>query len=261
MSFSIDASGAARVLDQVNQRVVLFEPGRPPHTIALPADTCQDIETDLHGNTIVLDRLSTASLVLIDSQGNTKHSIPIVGDKIPEGGLVTGMFARSDGLWLEVEHRELVRIADAEGAPDPARPSVPGRFSGDGRSALLAGISGGTNIQLNASPIASGGISFSASIAFPARISGIHALECDAAGRIFIAASTLLEGPPPTFELLEAHTYVVALSPNGRELGRIEISPLISPLEQFRPIRVGPDGSIYELVPGEDGVRIERYTL
>jgi hypothetical protein len=260
MSFVMDARGRIHVLDQVNSRIQIFEDGKEPRSVALPSDTYQDIEIDKKGNTIVLDRLVTASIAFIDPEGRVDHTVPLVGPGIPEGGGVTGLFARDDGVWVEVEHKSAVRVADPSGAPDKERPIVPGRPSYDGGARLYAELAGPESASVSILP-ASGaaGQSASASVSFPMRAFGLHALESDAEGRVYLAANLYREEEAAPFRVLEERETMVVLSRNGGEIGRVELAPPTGPEEQFRPIRVGPDGAIYQLICRERGGTIERF--
>ena len=116
------------MLDQVNARLQIFDKDKPPRVVSLPSDAFQDIALDAKGNPIVMDRLATGTVAFLGANGDIDHTVPIVGPGVPEGGVVTGMFARPDGVWLEVEHGTLVRVALPNGEPDPDRPAVRGRF-------------------------------------------------------------------------------------------------------------------------------------
>jgi hypothetical protein len=140
MSFVIDDKGRYLVLDQVNSRIQVFEPGRPAQSISLFGNTFQDLILDGNGNRLVLDRLGSASITRLDPDGKYLGEIDLIGPHIPEGGVITGMFAKEDGIWIEVEHRRMVRVADADGNPDPDRPTVAGRFTADGRWLLTAAL-------------------------------------------------------------------------------------------------------------------------
>jgi hypothetical protein len=259
MSFTLDARGRIHVLDQVNSRIQIFEKGKEPRSVALPSDTYQDIEVDARGNTIVLDRLVTGSIAFIDENGSVSHSVPIVGPGVPEGGGVTALFARDDGVWVEVEHTSSVRVADASGAPDKERPVVRGRPSADGSARLTAALDGPSGASVEVASMRGAEEPVRASVSFPMRVHGLHALESDASGRVYLAANLLREGGAPAFEVLEEREVVVVLSPRGVEIGRFDIAPPQGPEEQLRPIRVAADGSIYQLVCRERGATVERF--
>jgi hypothetical protein len=259
MSFAMDARGRIHVLDQVNSRIQIFEKGKEPRAVPLPSDTYQDIEIDSRGNTVVLDRLVTGTIAFIDDAGTISHSVPIVGPGVPEGGGVTALLARADGVWVEVEHTTSVRVADASGAPDRERPIVQGRPSADGSARLSASLAGPSGASVGVASVAGTADPVQASVAFPMPVVGLHALESDQQGRVYLAANLLREGPAPAFDILEEREMVVVLSRAGLEIGRFDIAPPQGPEEQLRPIRVAADGSIYQLVCRERGATVERF--
>jgi hypothetical protein len=53
------------------------------------------------------------------------------------------------------------------------------------------------------------------------------------------------EAPP--YSVLEEREVVVVLEASGREVDRLELPPLDGPDEQFRPVRLGADGALYQL--------------
>lgn len=261
MGLSIDARGRMHVLDQVNSRIQIFEPGKPPRVLPLPADTYQDIEALPSGGTAALDRLGTKTIAFYDASGELKHTVPIASAGVFDGGEVTGMFARPDGVWIEVEHSAFRRVTLADGTPDPEHLAIGGRLTPDGRSAVIAALQRPFNAVVRADSIESGGAIFETTVTFPIPIFMLHALEFDGAGRIYLAANLVREDEAPPYAVLEDREVVVVLAPNGSEIGRVEIAPPQGPDEQFRPIRVGEDGSIYQLVAGEEAATIEKYSL
>jgi len=261
MSFAIDGRGRVHVLDQLNTRIEIFEPGHEPRVVALPSDTFQDIDVDARGRVVAVDRLATQTVAFLDDSGQLDHTVPLDGPGVPEGGAVTALFTREDGTWIEVEHKELVRIADASGEPDPDRPAVAGRFSADGSSLLRAGIEGPSSVRVTSQPASGHGAAMTASLAFPMSVLAVHALESDRQGRIYLAVNLIRESEQAPFDVTDERETVVVLAKDGRELGRVDIAPPQGPEEQFRPIRVGDDGQIYQLVCNETGATIERFSL
>ncbi len=115
MSFEVDASGRVFVLDQVNSRIQVFQDGRAPRSIPLPSDTFCDIAADEDGRLAVLDRQAGDELLILDESGRVESQLQLSGKEIPEGGLVTALFSRTDGTWVEVNNEKLVRVADEDG--------------------------------------------------------------------------------------------------------------------------------------------------
>lgn len=257
MAMAIDSSGRIHVLDQVNGRIVIFEAGKATQSIALPHGAYQDIALDARGRVAVLDRLRTASVALLDDSGAVAHTIPIVGKGLVEGGASTALFAFDDGVWIESEHQQLVRVGDMSGNFDRTRPSLAGRPSLDGRTLVRAALAGPASVAVSGFAIDGG--EWLAQLDFELPITSIRALESDAAGRIYLAAYLVREQTVAPFAVAEERQVVVVLSPTGAELSRVDIVAPKTPEEQFRPIRVGSDGSIYQLVCHDEGVTIERF--
>ncbi len=132
-SFAVDARGRAFVLDQVNGRVQIFEPGLKPRSVPLPGDTYQDVALRSDDGIVLLDRLTKETVAFADASGKVTHEIRLQGEGVVEAGDVTGLFQRNDGTWVEVKHANLVQIADADGAPLEDRTIVQGRMAADGK--------------------------------------------------------------------------------------------------------------------------------
>jgi hypothetical protein len=255
MSLAVDGTGAISVLDQVNSRVEVFAPGRAPRAIPLPADTFQDLALAPAGGLVALDRLARRSLAWIDERGGLQRELPLVGPGVPEGGAVTGLFVRDDGAWVEVEHRSLVRIADASGRPDPARTVAPGRLAADGHVALRAARAGrDAAVVVTAPRVAPDETTLLAQPTFPYPLLQITALESDRAGRVYLGA-VIAEDPPGAGAEFEV---VVVLGRDGAEAARLTLPPRRGPEEQLRPLVLGADGAVYQLACEADAAVIRR---
>ncbi len=262
MSFVVDDSGRVVILDQVNSRLQVFDPDMKPATIDLPADSYQDIAADADGNPVLLDRLARRSVEIYSPDGKLIQKIALEGKGVPEGGGVTGLFYRTDGIWVEVEHTRLVRVADADGRPDSRRPVMPGRFSKDGNRILSASRSGRQSAELMSWPAADPNSApvLLARLQFDFHLAAINALESDASGRIFLGALLINERPAPPHDITAAGEEIVLLAPDGSIGKRIRLPVNSGPEEQFRPIRLGADGKLYRLRCTSDGAILERWT-
>ncbi len=260
MSFEVDELGRAFVLDQVNSRVEVFEPGREPRTIALPGDTFQDLALAKNDGIILIDRLTTGSVAYVDKTGKVSHEIAVAGQGIEEGGDVTAMTSRSDGVWLEVKHANLVRVADADGNPLEDREIVQGRFAADGVSVMRASRSGShaafVSVKSPDKPVTA-----LARVSFDLTIHEILGLETDKSGRIFLGVGLIEESQNPPFDILRSSELVVVLGANGAELARVEFPASTGPEESFRRIRLGADGSLYHLGFDEQGATLAKVQL
>lgn len=258
MSFAVDARGRAFVLDQVNGRVQVFEPGAEPHSIPVPGDTYQDVALRKDDGLVLLDRLSKESVAFADARGKVSHEIPLQGEGIAEGGDVTALFQRDDGTWVEVKHANLVKIADADGAPLEDRTIVQGRFGAEG-SVLRASKSGERAAFV--AERTERGVTPLAKVSFDLPVWQLLELDTDRRGRVFLGASLLEEAAAPPFEVLDAREVVVVLDKDGTELSRLELPASTGPEESFRRIRVGADGALYHLAYDERGATMRRFAL
>lgn len=262
MSLWVDAEGRLLVLDQVNMRVQVFEDGKAVRSVGLPTDTVQELVLDGKGDILAMDRLAERSVLNLDAEGKIRNEVALEGPGVPEGGGVTGMFWREDGLWVEVEHRGLVRIMDAQGNPDPNRPDLPGRISADGQFLVHAALEGPNSVVVLFRPMAAQGeLQPLARIGFPLQILHIVSLDTDMLGRIYLAAHLVRFRQVDPFDAELEALLMVVLGPDGRELGRIPLKVPPLPEEQFRSIFVTPDGVIYQLLLTEEGARVYRYDL
>lgn len=263
MGFVVDAAGRAAVLDQVNSRVLMFAGGKQVSAIGLPADSYQDLQLDQDGNLVLMDRLARRSVELFDSRGRPIARVDLEGSGVPEGGGTTGLFLRDDGVWVEVEHERLVRVADARGRPDPDRPQVNGRFSADGVLLLSAVREGRNQAVVLARPAAAPGElpRLFSRVWFSLPILHLLALESDMAGRVRLAARLARFEDKAPFGVLEDRVEAVLLGPDGAEIDRVQLPAPRGALDQFRTLRLSPDGVLYHLYYDESGVSLRRMVL
>jgi hypothetical protein len=257
MSFVVDERGRALVLDQVNSRVQIFETGKQPRSVQLPGDTFQDLAVTASDGIVALDRLTTASLAFVDSSGKLTHEVGLEGKGVPEPGQITGLFQRDDGTWVEVNHANLVRVADGEQNADLERPILQGRPTADGTAILRASRSGDRAVYV-AEKRGDRPVQALARIEFDMPVYQLLALETDRRGRIFLGASLLEERAVEPFDVLRSSEQVIVLAANGAELSRIELPETHDADESFRRIRVGGDGFLYQLTTGRDGATLWR---
>lgn len=254
MSFAIDDAGLVHVLDQLNERISVFDPisGTPARVIPIGSDTVQDLVLDPAGGYALLDRLVARDVKFIDGSGVLRTSVPIVGPNVPESGVVTALFAAKDGFWVETDHEKLVRIALPGGVPDPLRPTLDGRRFG--ASPLLRAARDPAGYAV-VSAVGSGG--FLARVPFTAPVLELKALESDGL-TTFVAAHVGRETQSAPFQLFDEKLVVVALDGAGGEVGRFELPEPIGPEEQFKSIVLSPKGELHQLHVGATGASIRR---
>lgn len=257
MSFAVGASGDVYVLDQVSARVVHFAAdGAMIGEIPLPGDTFQDVEVAPDGRVLVLDRLVRQSVLIIDEVSGATTELPIAGDGIPEGGAVTALLSRRDGVWLEVEHRRSVRVLDDQLAPC-VRSSLPGRPSartGRGLVARLDG-SGGAEVALVA---ADGAVEQRIQVVADGPIARIAWVEDDARGALFVAVH-VVRYDATGLDVVEEHTEGHVYADTGERLARFSSPHVITEWEQLRELDLGDDGGLYQLAILPHGPQVLRF--
>ena len=260
-SFLVDEAGRAFVLDQVNLRIQVYEQGRLKRSIPLPADTFEDLALMPNGNVAVLDRLSRRTVRLMDARGQLVSEVNLEGPGVGEGGAVTGLFARDDGLWVEVAHGRLVRITDASGQADPQRPWVAGRFTAGGAKVLSAALDARYAAEIVTRPAVAGKVPAQrlARVDFDLRLAHLTALETDAAGNVYLGALMMRHRQSAPVDVVEQRSELVVVSPRGHELRRISLPAPVTALEFLRSVRVSPDGSVWHLSFDANGATLRRY--
>jgi hypothetical protein len=253
MSFAVDAEGRVHVLDQVNQRIAVFAAtGTALSVVPIGSDTVQDLAVDPRGGWALLDRLVAREVRFLDRDGKVRARVPVVGPGIDEGGLVTGLFAARDGFWLEVEHTSLVRVATADGEPDPQRPTLEGRRATPTAPMLRAA----RDARGFAVVSATGAGGFFARVPFDAPVLSLVGLEGDGLGTTFVGAHLGRESS--SFALYDEKVSVVALDAQGTEIGRFDLPPPEGPEEQLKSMVLSPAGHVHVLHVGQNGATIWR---
>jgi hypothetical protein len=256
MSFVVDAKGRAIVLDQVNARLEIFENGEATRTVPLHSETFQDVAVNGDG-WVLLDRSGDEAVAFVGADGKLSHEVALRGSGVDEGGSVTALAQRDDGTWVETKHQEWVRIADADGHADAARPIASGRFAPDGASLRLA-RAGGAKASLVRTMNGDAAVRW---LEFDGPIWALNALEVDGAGRIFVGAELATESEAAPFQTIDRSEEILVLDPSGAEIARLSLPPSTGAEETFRSLRVGPDGALYQLVFEPTGPTMRRYSL
>lgn len=257
MSFVVDRDGRLFVLDQVNGRVMVFPRGEPPVEIPLPTNTYQDLALDPRGGLVLMDRLVSRALLFLSDRGEIRHQIALEGPGIYDSGLATALFTQADGSWVEIEHKAMVRVALADGSPDPERLVRPGRFSSQEGKYLRAALSENNRVEI-AIADHRGRLTPVGHAELATDVLQLCALETNSQGQIFVGASLFREEADPE-ETKGLGDQIIALTPQGQELWRTLFPPNTGPEEQFRKIRIGEDGALYKLALGEEGATLWRY--
>ena len=259
MSFAVYPNGELLVLDQVNFRLVRFDPtgvllGETP----IPASTFQELEIRDGGRIVLLDRLARRSLLVMTDAGSAILEVGVEGDGIPEGGGVTAMLGEDDGIWLEFDHTSRVRVLDQQLQPSVRR-EVRGRPFSEGAN-LLGELDHQGGAQLWLEDATTGNVLERTKVnAAGHRIDRIIWLATDEQGNVHGQFHLMDEGPlDPTqisFEQVLGLRFDAALG----EIGRFTSPYVIQELEQYREFRVMRDGTTYQMVFEDGGMSILRW--
>jgi hypothetical protein len=262
MSFFVDARGVA-VLDNVNRRVARFDAqGRPLPPIALDTDAAQDLAR-ARDRLAVLDRLHDKRVTLYDDSGAGRAAFPLAAAGIADGAAATGIFSDGDGaLFVEREHKAWTRLAAADGTPDAAHTSAPGRPTRAGKfvaAAIVDRAAGQAQVSLNDD--IRGDLVWQVRVDFGAPILFVALLDGDASGRIYVGAHTGHESAQPPYAVTDETLVIVALTADGNEAGRLTLPAPPPREESFRDLYVGDDGTIYWMRRTAAGVVVEAYRI
>jgi hypothetical protein len=261
MALACGARGDCAVLDQTNQRVQRFRGGSVAQTIALPRASAQDIAF-ARGNLAVLDRLGGRDVRVYDANGRELGVVALEGPGISEGGGTTGIFANDDGIYVEREHAQAVRIADADGRPDPDRLDVIGRPSRDGRLFLRGAIEDRAAGTIEVDAFDRRGPIFKSTVAAGAPILNVALLDADRAGSIYVGASVGAASSAPPYAIANEAVFVARLDgATGDVTGTLSLPPLATGDESFRPLAIDDDGAVYEMIDTDDGLVVTRYAF
>jgi len=257
MSFRVAPSGQVAILDQVSRRVVIFAPGGwPLAEVPIPGDTFEDLAVTADGAIVLLDRLARRSLVVLTPAGTVADEIGIEGEGIPEGGGVTAMLARPDGIWLEYGHVRLVRVLDAALLPC-ARTIVEGRLTAGGALVMRAERLPPREALIGLAPaVKGGGGAAETTLSFDKDVWRVAWLDSDAAGDVYAMLHLVTFGGADGLDVTGEEDAIVVLSAKLARLGEVRSPWTIRRWEQYREFEVTPDGTVYQMAFEEGGVKI-----
>ncbi len=259
MSFAFSSFGELYILDQVNSRILVFGPdGSFSHDIPLPGSTFQDLEFFDDNSLLVLDRLVRRTLLVINLVSGDTEEFSIMGEGVPEGGGVTAILARPDGVWLEYAHLHSVRVLGPSLQPCPRQmvPFRPARFGPEVIAADLDG-EGGATVRAG---MAGGRATMDHVVTDSLPVGRIIWLEDDPEGRIWIIYH-LVKFDEKGFDVAEESVAGRLLQRDGTPAAMIRSPYTINDLEIFREFRVVDDGSIVQMVLEGDGVSFYRWEV
>jgi hypothetical protein len=260
MAVAVTSAGRVDVLDPRNGRVLRFVDGRVVGAVGPIGEATQDLAHTADGRVVTLDRLGAATVTVFDREGHPRATIPLRGGPVTEGGAVTAVFADADGVYVEHAHREVVRVADADGREDPARPTLWGRPSRDGAQLLRAAIEDrarGT-VRVTVASRENGAVDWSSVVPLGASVLHLVMLDGDHGGRVYVAA---VVGVFAAEVLRDPALVVLRLDRAGAVDGALRLPPLAGGDEVFRPVCIDDAGAVYVMDLGAEGLTVRRYTF
>jgi hypothetical protein len=257
MSFAVSRAGDVYVLDQVSARVVRFGPdGRLLQELPLPGTTFQDIDVVGDGHVVAIDRLVRGTIVVFEVATGATRELQLVGERIPEGGAVTAVLGRDDGVWVELRHEEAVRILDERLEPCP-RTTLPGRPSATGGRVLRARLDGRGGAEVLVTTRQGSEVS-RVVVDLPTPISRVSWLEDTRQGEVVIGLH-VMEEDAASGRIRAEHTEGSVFTDRGQLRARFWSPFVITAWEQLRELDVGADGHLYQLAFTTRGVMVLRF--
>lgn len=260
MALSLAPDGSVLVVDQINRRIQRFSHGALVSSLGLPSATTQDVTVSRDGTVVSLDRLVAREVRVHFANGETRTA-PVEVGPIREGGAVSAVFVDAEGVWVEREHQEVVRVANGAGDPSGEHTTLWGRPTRDGRHLLRAAIADRAAgvVRVSAASRDNGAMDWATPVTFGASVLQVLLLDADLAGRVYIGAEVarVIDGPTPIFE--EVRVEVVRLDDAGAVVGTIRLPPLPGAQEVFRPLAIDDAGAVYMMVSGARGLEVRRW--
>ncbi|MCX8160215.1 MAG: hypothetical protein N3G18_04695 [Candidatus Saccharicenans sp.] len=253
MSFVVSADGEIYVLDQANSRVQVFKDGRRVKTIPVPGTVFIDLEL-LPGRLIaLLDNVVDRVMVVIEESGRVAGKISLIQEGITEPGAITSIYARSEGKWpgllAQMDSRSIL-LAGLDGRQLAQLMNLPGLLNWNGQHLLKVEMEG----EKMASVLKSDEkfrtwTRYRASFRLP--LGRIYGVWDDKYDNIYLAANC--------FDEKKEINEVIIFEPGGRQLARIQLFVSGTPHEINNPVRVTPEGVIYQLAIDGQEVVIRKY--
>lgn len=253
MSFVVSASGEIYVLDQVNSRVQVFKDGRRVKTIPIPGAVFSDLELLPGGLVALLDNVVDRVIVIVEESGRVIRKISLAQEEIPEPGAITGIYFRPEGKWTgllaQMDSRSIL-LAGPDGGPLAELMNFPGLLDWSGQRLLKVEMEGEKKASVFRSDESfQNWKRYEATFRLP--LGRIYGVWEDKFENIYLAANI--------FDDKKEVNEVIIFDPGGRELARIQLFVSGAPHEINNPVRVTPEGVIYQLAIDGQEVVIRKY--
>ena len=259
MSFAVSPSGQFLILDQVNFRVLRLDTaGKPAGSVAIPADTFQDIVSVDDDHFVLLDRLARQSLLTVDLATDETREHSIMGKGIPEGGGVTAMFALHDGIWLEFNHTDSVQVLDAQLHPC-GRTVRSGRAHRDGSTRIGARLDGTGGADWWTADQQTGATVHRETVRLDRDIARIIWAAADGSGNTYLFFHVLSFHPEDVARVTHEEVVGVVYDQQHKRRGELRSLRGITQWEQFREVHVTADGTAYQMAFTDTGMQIVRW--
>lgn len=241
------------LLDQVNQRVEVFDGGALTATLPLESASAFDVAALDGGRVVVMDRDADRFSVL-DETGRVLSTAPVSGPGVQGPGFVDGLFVRDDGVWLRAAPL-FVHVLDARGEPVERRRMLTGLVSPDGESLLSVELLADGSLQLVLRP-ARGVASYrQRQLRFERRVAYVVGYDLDAEGRVYVATEHLWDEGGE----IRSEPRLSVLSPELEDSRSEVLPPDRSGRGVTRALAVGRPGGAYYLHVDDERVAVLRY--
>jgi hypothetical protein len=260
MSFAVTPGGEVWVLDQVNRRVVHFaDDGRYLADVPIGLDTFQGLALAPSGELVLMDRLAARVVRVLSPDGAMLAEVPLEGVGIDEGGGATALFARDDGVWVEYDHSQSVRVLDAQWRAPAVRELLPGRPLGPGAMSGQARRAGPAAVELRTVDRETDLALAETTLVLAEPVWRIAELAGDAQGNVALAVHLLREDPAREFAVAYEALAVLVLDGALVERRRVVTTPSVGGWEQWKEFEIAADGTIWQMAFVAGGVEVRRW--
>jgi hypothetical protein len=257
-SFAVTPDGGVLLLDQVNLRVLELDADAGlVGVLELPGSTFDDVEQYEGRAVLVLDRLVTKTLLVLDLRGAPLAELDLEGRGIERAGLITALLPRPDGVWLEVRHRYTVKVLNSRLEPCE-RQILLGRPIAQGRS-LHGAKDGAGGVSLWTSRRNHRTALHRVTLTGQDPVRRLVWLDQDPEGAVYAVLHEARFATTPPYRVQDERYRMVVLDEGLGELARLESPWVLTEYDQRVEVRVGPDGRLWQMAFTAQGVLLLRW--